>query len=289
LSTESILDGLSNVRDVIIAKALTDAISVSGHPGDAARLPHRSEQYWLQAFSSPDVTSDQMRTFLGTFQSIRAGCDYGEAADLVNELIGKRDFDPLTDVETLAGALRVVTERRISQTVAAASICTFAKPNAQVFAMGDLHCYSARLVLWARSDRSTPSLLGVPFHDDGWEAGDGVRGDYVAYASACSVVLDELRSMDAFRNALRRYTDYLDSVPGPMRTRETVALEFIERRLLDKLMACEGWYIRYWLENERQMGRLAPSDEGLVVSRVVPRRSQDVFATELAVKLGYRG
>jgi hypothetical protein len=242
----------------------------------------------LQAFSTPTVTSDQMRTFLSSFQSVRDTCDYAEAADLVNELIGKQDFDPLSGIESLAEALRVVTERRTPQTVAASSICLFAKPTAKVFVMGDLLCYSARLALWDGSDRSSAPLLGVPFHADGWEARDGNgTEDYGAYARACEVVLEGLRAAEGFQKALKRFSDYLESVPGPMRTRDGVPEDFVERRLLEKLMSCEGWYIRYWLENEDQTGRLAPSDQGIAVSRVIPRRPQDVFQRELAAKFGY--
>jgi hypothetical protein len=272
----------------MIAKALTEAIAVSGPPGDTARLPHRSEQYWLQAFSTPGVTAEQMRHFLASFQFVRDKCDYEEAADLVNELIRTQDFDPLSDIETIAGALRAVTDRRTPQTVAATAICMFAKPSAKVFVMGDLHCYSARLALWERSGRAVPPLLGVPFHDDGWEV-NGSRGteDYPAYAQASEAVLEGVVEAEAFKNALNRYLDYLESVQGPMRLRENAPIGFVERRLLEKLMACEGWYIRYWLENEAQTGRLAPSDEGIMVSRVVPRRPQDVFPRELAEKFGY--
>lgn len=272
----------------MIAKALTEAIAVSGPPGDTARFPRRSEQYWLQAFSTSDVTAEQMRHFLASFQFIREKWDYAEAADIVNELIGKQDFDPLSDIEAMAGALRVVTERRTPQTVAATAICVFAKPSAKVFVMGDPQCYSARLSLWDRSGRAIPPLLGVPFHDDGWEA-NGRHGteDYQTYAQACEAVLEGVVASEAFKKALNRYSDYLESVQGPMRSREQVPIEFVERRLLEKLMACEGWYIRYWLENEAQTGKLSPSDAGMMVSRVVSRRAQDVFPRELAEKFGY--
>lgn len=276
------------VRDVLVAKALAEAISVSGPPGDPSRLPHRSEQYWLQTFSTPDVSPEQMRNFLAAFQFVRETCDYGEAAALANKLIGRQHFEPSIDIAAMAAALRVVTERRAAQTTAAAAICMFAKPHAKVFTMGDVHCYSARLSLWALSDREGPPLLGVPFHEDGWEAeGSYEATDYDAYAQACEGVVNGLRGVASFENALKRYTDYLESVQGPMRSRETTPLDFVERRLVEKLMAVEGWYIRYWLENAVQIGRLAPSDEGIVISRAVPRRPQDVFATDLAAKFGY--
>lgn len=91
----------------------------------------------------------------------------------------------------------------------------------------------------------------------------------------------------AFQGALSRFVDYLSSVAGPMRSRDTTPLDFVERGLFDRLMACEGWYLRYWQENGVQPGTIAPKDEGVLMSRAVPRRGQDVFASDLAAKYGY--
>ncbi|MBY3155249.1 hypothetical protein HFO56_23280 [Rhizobium laguerreae] len=277
---------MAAIHDVLIAKALTDAIAVCGPPEDPSRLPHRSEQYWLQTFATPDVTPEQMRGFLASFQHVREKCDYGEAASLVNQLIESRDFDPLSSVECLADALRLVTERRKTQTIAASSLCMFAKPAAKVFVVSDLPSYAARLALWTRSDRASPPLLGVPFHADGWEEDCGTD-DYATYAQACDLILDDMRASDAFGKALNRFMDHLDAVPGPMRARDGAPLDFIERRLLEKLMTCEGWYIRYWLETEAHPGKLARTDEGAALSGVVSRRPQDVFPKDIATKFGY--
>lgn len=70
-------------------------------------------------------------------------------------------------------------------------------------------------------------------------------------------------------------------------TRVPPRLDFVERSLFDRLMACQGWYLRYWQENGVQPGTIAPKDEGVLMSRPVPRRGQDVFASDLAAKYGY--
>lgn len=152
------LEGLATAHDVMLAKSLAEAISYFGPPGDDARLPLRSSQYWMVAFSAPEVTSEQVRCFLGTCQLLRDEWDYGEAAEVVNAFIGQRDFDPLADVDALAVSLRAITERRVPQTFAASSIAMLAKPHRRVFVWNELANMSVRAHDMALSNASGGSL-----------------------------------------------------------------------------------------------------------------------------------
>lgn len=273
------LEGLGTAHDVVMAKSLAEAISFFGPPGDDARLPLRSSQYWMVAFSAPEVTSEQVRCFLATCQLVRDEWDYGQAAEVVNTFIGKGDFDPLVDVDALAVSLRAITERRVSQTFAASSIAMLANPHRRVFVWNELATVSVRARDLALSSASGASLskgdLDLP-----------PLPDYATFFMTCERVFEDMRTSATFQNALSRFVDYLSSVAGPMRSRDTTPLDFVERSLFGSLMACEGWYLGYWQENGIPPGTIAPKDEG-VLMRAAPRRGQDVFASDLAAKYGY--
>lgn len=278
--TQSVLEGLACSQGVVMAKALAEAITIYAPPGDVSKLPLRSSQHWMVAFATPQVASEQLRCFLSSCQTVREEWGYGEAADVVNAFIGKRDFDPTVDVEALAISLRTVTERRMPQTFAASSIAMMVHPSQRVFVFNDLAALAVRV--------RDLTLSGAPVSSLPEEAPP--RRDVSCYATffqSCERVFADMRMSEAFQGAVSRFIEYLSSVAGPMRSRETTSLDFVERCLFDSVMTTEGWYLRYWKENGIPPGTIAPRDEGLMLSRVVPRRGQDVFASDLAAKYGY--
>jgi hypothetical protein len=269
------LDGLAAVSGVVMAKALAEAIAFCGPPNDDSRLPLRSDQHWAATFSTASVTAEQIQSFLSSCQFVRNERDYGRAAEIVNAFIQSKDFDPLVDIEKLAMALREVNERRLPQTLGASSIAMFAKRSAKVFIWDELPDLSVRLSASARLGEADTSA---------WTGGSA---SYASYAEAYDDVLAELRASSAFQDALQRFTDYLAVIAGPFRSRDQTPMDFIERRLADRVLANEGWYLRYWLETPGMKGKVAPADEGLHIARVVPRRGQDVFSSEIAAKYGF--
>jgi hypothetical protein len=275
-----------SIRDILIAKALSEVIARFGPPGDLLRLPLRSNQYWITAFSRPTVTSEQMRTYLTSFQSIRASWDYGRAADLTNQIIQQQAFDPLVDVDRFASTLRTETERRASQCIAASSIIMLAKLDASLFVVGEMALLSASIANWCHSDRSERLNLKTSFRRVSTDrCGDGLI-DYPAYARACDAYFACALEWDAFRQAAQRFSEYLTSVAGPLRV--GTPQNFVERRLFESLLACEGWYISYWSEFPDSVGKLAPLDQNIVSSKMEGSlKPQDVFAVDVAARFGF--
>lgn len=275
MNTQSMLDGLAAVRGVVMAKSLAEAVAFCGPPNDDSRLPRRSDQHWAETFSTANVTPDQIRSFLSSCQLVRNERDYGQAAEIVNAFIRTEDFNPLADIEKLAMALREVTERRLPQTVAASTIAMLAKRSEKVFIWDELPDLAVRF--------STSVRLGEA-EFSAWTAGSA---SYASYAEAYDHVIAEMRVSSAFQSALQQFSDYLASIAGPFRSRDDTPMDFIERRLADRVLTCEGWYLRYWMETPDRKGKVAPADEALLITRVVPRRGQDVFSSELAAKYGF--
>lgn len=275
MNTQSMLDGLAAVRGVVMAKSLADAVAFCGPPNDDSRLPRRSDQHWAETFSTANVAPEQIRSFLSSCQLVHNERDYGPAAEIVNAFIKSEDFNPLVDIENLALALREVTERRLPQTVAASTIAMLAKRSDKVFIWDELPELVVRLSASARLGETARS------------AWSGASASYASYAEAYDDAMVEMRVSSAFQAALQRFSDYLASIAGPFRSRDVTPLDFIERRLADRVLTYEGWYLRYWMETPDRKGKVAPADEGLLITRVVPNRGQDVFSTDLAAKYGY--
>ncbi|MCV9964348.1 hypothetical protein OIU34_20890 [Pararhizobium sp. BT-229] len=198
----------------------------------------------------------------------------------MNAFIAKRDFDPLVDVDALAVSLRAITERRMPQTFAASTISMLAKPHQRVFVWNELATVSVRA-----HDLALSNASGARLPEGRLDLGP--LSDYATFFLAYERVFEGMRMSEPFQSALKRYVDYLSSVPGPMRSRDTTPLDFVERSLFGRLMTCEGWYLRYWEEHGVPPGTIAPRDQGMMMSPVAPRRGQDVFASDLAAKYGY--
>lgn len=261
MKTKALFNALADIRPVLLEKSLADAIVWCGAPDDESRRPHRSDQYWMRVFSSPTVTAAQMKNFIGSFMLARASWDYSRAADLVNAMIAKKDFDPAIDIAQLALDMRMATKKRSQQTSAASKIMMFAKPAAGVFIWDQLASRATRLAEWHReglkADASLDRLYTRPVasQDDPTSP-----HDYAAYAAACAKVLEEQLASPDFQSILARFNEYLASVDGPMGGKVTAGTDFVARRLLDKLMFHEGWYLRHWHQTKGETGSLVPSD-----------------------------
>lgn len=282
MTIKKLNESLVSIRPALIEKSLRDAIVWCGSPSDNSRLPHRSDQYWMLMFSTPDVTAEKMKNFFSSFQLVRAGWDYGRAADLVNVFIGKSDIDPLVDIGSFALELRLATKKHSQQTSAASKIAMLAKPAAKVFIWDQLANRSTRLAEWVRSGGASDVKLDRLFCREARDKNDPVSPhDYAAYARSCAAVLDEARATEDFQAAVHRFSEALSAVDGPMGDRSATNIDFLERRLLDKLMFWEGWYLRYWDENFHKVGELVEADVGLLAKNAA-MRGHDVPSGEVA-------
>lgn len=200
---------------------------------------HQSDQYWLIRLASgaePLQTAD-VRQFLRGFQLSRwARWDEDRTAAVVDRFRGTPLIARDAQIRHFSTALGACTRRGGRQTSAASKFAMFAKANAEIFIWDQLASRSARLRDACRTGARLGSLRNSrPYVDD---AG---THSYTHFARACAAALAEERKLADFACAVDQVISALAAIDGPMKS---LNRDFIERRILDKLMFSEGKWIR---------------------------------------------
>lgn len=254
-SLEQLHNRFAANRDFLLEIALEDSRKYCRAPekGVEGRDNQDSDQHWVEVFSQPGVTAETAHSFLRQFQlTNRVGYDKQRVADRINALIGASMTDPIADIHTLSRDLPKCIEsgNRNQQTSAASKLSMFAKPNAMVFIWDRLATKSAKLRDWhgtGRDERQNGLVRLNDLYKDG-EREKGNQHRYDRYWAACLRALEQERSTADFPIAVKAFSRFLTAENGPMRS-GLVEAHFIERRLLDKLMFWEGYYIEKWAKN----------------------------------------
>lgn len=231
---------LEEYRDELLAAAQTGVLKWCG-AYDLKIGRNQPDTHWLMLFGGRfggPVTPEQAHRFLITFQlTMFRTWDVAAAAEVIRDICGTNEFDPVTAIPVLSARLAPLVERSTQETSAASKIANFAKPGARVYIWDKLATRSARYRDWVRNGRSGRKKLGSLFTDDG-------RHDYPAYYAACERAMADERVRADFIATRDKLIGHFREGGGIMSEPEIIPDDFIERRLLDKLMFAEGDMLR---------------------------------------------
>lgn len=201
----------------------------------------RADTFWIELFGSEnpaEITEREVHLFLTSFQlTNRVEWDKPRVARLIMEIRASKSFDPMKDVPELAQELQNCNKRRTRQTSAASKIAVFSKVMATVFIWDQFVSKSARWRDWIRGGRTGAPRLSSLYLDK------NQNHDYPAFFAACDQAFEEEQSEADFHSVLSELDAYFRHGSSVMANRATIRLDFIQRRLLDKLMFWEGWVL----------------------------------------------
>jgi hypothetical protein len=202
----------------------------------------RADTYWIELLDTRNaigIEKDHAHQFLTSYQlTNRVNWDKPAVAALMIQARQGGNFKAVVDVPDLANNLRVCNERRTRQTSAASKISAFAKPTELVFIWDDLVSKSARWRDWLEKGCAGSIRLNAKYTDKNGEH------DYGAFFNACDRAYRNELSRADFQEAAGSLSIHFKKCEGIMADRAKIPAEFIQRRLLDKLMFWEGWSIR---------------------------------------------
>jgi hypothetical protein len=238
---EAVLRDVENGREILLRKAVADVRKWCVSSDAKVGKRDRPDTFWIDLFDpkNPDqISVDDATQFLTTFRLIRASWDIPALAALIDEFRRKPEFDPVADIPLLANDLRQHNRHHSRQTSAASKIAAFARPKAKVFIWDDLASRSARRRDWKREPKHKTRPSSSLYKKQNGEH------DYPAFFSACERTFEEERSNADFADSVKLLEEEFLLGGGIMANREKITREFIERRLLDKLMYWEGWSLK---------------------------------------------
>lgn len=231
---------LEAYRKELLAAAEADVIKWCG-PHDQKIGRNQPDTHWLMLFQGRyggPVTAEQAHRFLVTFQlTMFRTWNVDAAAEAIRDTSEASEFTPLTAIPALSARLAPLVERSTQETSAASKIATFAQPTTRVYIWDKLATRSARYRDWVRSGGTGRKKLGSLFVHEG-------RHDYPAYYAACDRAMEDERERPDFIAARDRLIARFRAGDGIMSEAAIATDDFIERRLLDKLMFAEGNLLR---------------------------------------------
>jgi hypothetical protein len=215
---------------------------------------NRADQFWLQVFSGPSacVTAANVREFFIVYRLARQGqWNHQAVAERIMASRGPDGSDIREVIRALAGFLRNAVarggERNRQQTSAGSKIGFFLRPLDSVHIWEKFAILSTRFRDWRRAGgRGRPARFDQIFRS---ASGDH---DYALFWDSCAKALAEERTCPNFVAAVEEFRSFLRQAGGPMADQAIIASSFIERRLLDKLMWCEGRWVQDWRNNRGQ-------------------------------------
>lgn len=236
-----LFDMLGNQRAIFLQVAIKDAMKWCVSP-DATICGQPSDQFWIKllGMDGGDIDETHAHRFLVTFKlTNRFVWNKVLVAQLMGQLRQIENFQPESDISKFAERLRSANTRGARQTSAASKISNFAKPATQVFIWDELASRSARFREWSRAGRAGRLTARTVYLNDAKEH------DYTSFHRACCGVFEEEMKKQDFLSAADEVCHTLRKYPGPAADADRVPEEFIQRRLLDKLMYWEGWSLKY--------------------------------------------
>jgi hypothetical protein len=194
--------------------------------GTIQRQKRRPDMFCLELFdgdTSPQITEGDLKHFFQIFGlTNRVSWNWIKVATCINAVRSSAAFDPAKDIPSLAERLRDCNKRQMLPISAASKIAVFSKPKAKVFIWDKFAQASAR-----SRDRQR-----------------GTYDNYPSFFEACERALEDERKTPDFRSAVDEVDRKFRSSKGLMSNRARIPVDFIERRLLDKLMFCEGYFLK---------------------------------------------
>jgi hypothetical protein len=212
---------MTESRAQLLKAAIADVRKWCAPSSTLVEGKHRPDTFWIELFDSSTLTGEDAGRFLTSFQlTNRVKWDKPAVALLVIDLASRDAFDHTADMPHLVDRVSGCTFRKTRQISASSKIAYFAKPKAKVF-------------IWDRLARKSAKHRLGP--------GDSnPEKDYPAFFAACDRALRDERAKPDFGSAVETLNrDFLQG-GGVMADRSKIPLDFIERRLLDKLMFAEG-------------------------------------------------
>ncbi len=231
-------------RPCFLLHALDDAKKSCRAP-DKKIGRHRSDQYWLGLFSSSSetVTAENAHEFFKEYRLVRLGrWDYQAISEIIIQQLRPDGSDIQDRFRALAQRLRNMVTRQDKQnrqqTSAASKVLFFTRPCDEVYIWDQFASRSARFREWLRADGgANPRRFGHLYSSGG-------EHDYGSYCASCCEILAEERTRNDFSAAIEEFRAFLRRVGGLMADPETQASSFVERHFLDKLMMCEGRWVK---------------------------------------------
>ncbi len=231
---------LPGMRAELLNKALENAKYWCVEPSKSTK-DGPSDQKWLEVFSvrhqrKNGIDAGTAYLFIKTFMLTRLGpWKKDELAAVITDFVNTDSFDRSRDVPALEKRLQKCTGSitPCQQTSAASKFAMFVKPNESVFIWDQL---ANRAVRWRNR---MPGALRAYYRLAGKN-----NHDYESYAKACQIALDEEIKTPDFQQKLGDFVSFLKAEGGPMADRNQININFLERRLFDKLLFHEGEEIR---------------------------------------------
>jgi hypothetical protein len=224
-------------RDKLLDAAVKDVRKWCAPSSTMVDVKKRPDTFWIELFdssSSSKITGDEAGRFLTSFQlTNRVKWDRAAVAALVIALGSRETFEPTADMPDLVEKVSRCTLRGTRQVSAASKIAFFSRPKAKVLIWDRLARKSAK-----HRQRAAFSTNSNP------------EKDYPAFFAACDRALQDERAKSDFNSAVQKLDREFLHGSGVMADRSKIPLDFIERRLLDKLMFAEG----VSLERNKQPG-----------------------------------
>ena len=231
-------------RPCFLLHALDDAKKSCRAP-DKKIGRHRSDQYWLGLFSSSSetVTAENAHEFFKEYRLVRLGAGIIKQSRKSSSSNSDR-MVPTSRIGSarLAQRLRNMVTRQDKQnrqqTSAASKVLFFTRPCDEVYIWDQFASRSAQFREWLRADGgANPRRFGHLYSSGG-------EHDYGLYCASCCEILAEERTRNDFSAAIEEFRAFLRRVGGLMADPETQASSFVERHFLDKLMMCEGRWVK---------------------------------------------
>jgi hypothetical protein len=228
VNEESHLSPVTGSKSRLLNEAIADVrkwCAPSSEMVDGNRHP---DTFWIELFdsaNSSEITKNHAHTFLYSFQLMnRVDWNKAAVAALIMETRSHEIFEPLVDIPGLVNKLsECLNGRKTKQISAASKIAFFSKPKAKVFIWDRLARKSAK-----HRQKSASSTRSNP------------ESNYPDFFSACERALEDERKSPEFRSAVEMLEGDFLRGKGLMADRAKIPFDFIERRLLDKLMFWEG-------------------------------------------------
>lgn len=196
----------------------------------------RSDQYWIKTLAveqGSSLDSAIAHLFLVGFQlTNRVAWDKEKVAEAMRGASADAD-DAVSAVSSVASKLREANHRGTQQTSAASKIAFFARPSLEVYIWDRLATKAARFREWDAGGRNQKLNLNVYVDAE-------KRHAYGDYWRSCKAASRQERECADFTEAAKQLVLGFRAMSGPMSDAALIPDEFIERRLLDKLMFCEG-------------------------------------------------
>lgn len=259
VAQEFLRDQRSNHLQCALAHATTWCVAPATDVllGQNAK-PRKSDQFWLKSLGAAagEIELLKVDTFLNGFQLQRMPWKKEAVVEVINAARARPPIDVVAYIQDMAMKLSHATRpvrngrRPARQTSAASKFSLFAHPQSRIY-IWDQHALRSARVRYASMQKRGAEAVS-PVH--AIRSKDRAH-NYAIFYDTCMRAQAHERIQDDFQTALNELMVFIDGVGGPMADRSFTPAEFVERRLLDKLMFVEGQELARLFKRERATTR----------------------------------